>query len=439
MASRRTGTQWISDAGNPRATRCASLRYRRRGPTIAAAVATAESLGARFISPHQLPEVLDDVECAVLSPGVPPISAVVRTLNVDNVPVIGEIELAYRLCRAPIIAVTGTKGKSTTTALIGHILRSCGRGVRVGGNIGNPLIREVVSAGADDWVVAEVSSFQLETIRSFRPRVAVLLNVEPDHLDRYPSMDEYAEAKYRIVANQAFDDWFVGNLDDPRIAALAWQRGSARWGDNCGYAAPGEHAAMYLRNETVTYAPAVGDPRPLPLLPVTIFRCPGSITSPTPWRRAGRARGRLRPGHGGLRGGDVLRMPHRLKPAAKSTACSTSTILRRPRRRQRSRRCELPAADRIDCRRTCKRQRVRRTRPRNSAQAKALVTIGEAANDIAQALGPQTTFAQRRWKKRSPAPAFWRKPATSCCSLRLARPLTCLRLPKNAVNCSPQR
>src|SRR5580658_9004753 len=100
---------------------------------IRAAIATAESFGARFVSPQALEAVLDEVECAVLSPGVPPISTVVRALNVDNVPVIGEIELAYRLCRSPIVAITGTKGKSTTTALVGHILRSCGRSVRVGG------------------------------------------------------------------------------------------------------------------------------------------------------------------------------------------------------------------------------------------------------------------------------------------------------------------
>ena len=244
---------------------------------IGGAIATAESFGARFVEPPDLPDVLDEVECAVLSPGVPPISPVVRRLNEDNVPVIGEIELAFRLSRGPLVAVTGTKGKSTTTALIGHILRACGRGVRVGGNIGNPLVAEVVAADADDWIVAEVSSFQLETIRSFRPRIAVLLNIEPDHLDRYPSMDEYAEAKYRIVANQAFDDWFVGNLDDARIAGLAWQRGSARVvGRQLWFTLrQGEHAAMYVRDGTITYAPAIGDPRPVPLLSRNDLPLPG--------------------------------------------------------------------------------------------------------------------------------------------------------------------
>ena len=165
---------------------------------------------------------------AVLSPGVPPTSPVVQRVQDANVPVVGEIEVAYRLCKAPIVAVTGTKGKSTTTALIGHLLRACGHNVRVGGNIGNPLIKEVLDVGPQDWVVAEVSSFQLETIRAFKPRVAVLLNLAPDHLDRYYSMDEYAEAKYRIFANQSLDDWFVGNLDDARIAELHWRHGEPR-------------------------------------------------------------------------------------------------------------------------------------------------------------------------------------------------------------------
>jgi UDP-N-acetylmuramoylalanine--D-glutamate ligase len=186
-----------------------------------------------------------------------------------NVPVIGEIELAYRLCKAPMIAVTGTKGKSTTTALIGHLLRACGLPTRVGGNIGNPLITEVVDAESDEWVVAEVSSFQLETIRAFKPRVAVLLNLSPDHLDRYPSMEEYAEAKYRICANQSMNDWFVGNLDDPRIEALAWRHGGARVQAKQMWftLGNGERATIYPRDGNLVYAPVCGDPRPIVLMP----------------------------------------------------------------------------------------------------------------------------------------------------------------------------
>jgi UDP-N-acetylmuramoylalanine--D-glutamate ligase len=228
-----------------------------------------ESAGGRFVEPAALDGVVASLSSAVLSPGVPPTSPVVRRVQDANVPVVGEIEVAYRLCKAPILAVTGTKGKSTTTALIGHLLRACGRSVRVGGNIGNPLIKEVLGVGPESWVVAEVSSFQLETIRSFKPRVAVLLNIAPDHLDRYYSMDEYAEAKYRIVANQGTSDWFVGNVDDPRVTELHWNSGEPRvqarqlW---FTLNAADDRAAMRLRNGFITYAPFAGDPRPVPVI-----------------------------------------------------------------------------------------------------------------------------------------------------------------------------
>ncbi|HET9393962.1 MAG TPA: UDP-N-acetylmuramoyl-L-alanine--D-glutamate ligase [Candidatus Rubrimentiphilum sp.] len=232
---------------------------------IAGAVAQIETLGAKFVPPENLAG-LTDLACAVLSPGVPLNGELVRRIQSADVPVFSEIEVAYRLCKAPIIAITGTKGKSTTAALTGHLLRAAGKDVRVGGNIGNPLIREVVGAPAESWVVAEVSSFQLETIRSFRPRVSTILNISPDHLDRYHSMDEYIEAKYRIFANQNEHDAFIGNLDDERLAALHWHTGEARirakqlWftlGDDS------RRATMYLRGESLMYSPVTGDPRPL--------------------------------------------------------------------------------------------------------------------------------------------------------------------------------
>lgn len=235
---------------------------------LVAELASVASAGATFVAPGELEGLLPRLTSAVLSPGVPPTSPVVQQVNHANVPVVGEIELAFRLCKAPVVAVTGTKGKSTTTALIGHLLRACGNMVHVGGNIGNPLIKEVLGAKAEDWVVAEVSSFQLETIRSFRPRVAVLLNLAPDHLDRYFSMDEYAEAKYRIFANQLFDDFFVGNLDDPRIAELHWRHGETRVKARQLWYTLGSHieeATMYLRNGMLIYAPVTGDPRPIPI------------------------------------------------------------------------------------------------------------------------------------------------------------------------------
>jgi UDP-N-acetylmuramoylalanine--D-glutamate ligase len=233
------------------------------------AVARIEGLGATFVSPAELGGVLPRVNTAVLSPGVPLNGPLVRQVQDANVPVYSEIEVAYRLCKAPIVAVTGTKGKSTTTSLIGHLLRETGHPVHVGGNIGNPLIREVLDAKTTDWVVAEVSSFQLESIRAFRPRVSVLLNISADHLDRYYSMDEYAEAKYRIFANQNEQDFFVGDLDDERLAALHWHTGEGRIHARQLWFTLGEHhehAAMYLRGDSLMYTPFSGDPRAIEIV-----------------------------------------------------------------------------------------------------------------------------------------------------------------------------
>lgn len=232
-------------------------------------IAQIEAAGARFLTPDEMPQLLAGLTAAVLSPGVPLNGPLVRIVQDANVPVFSEIEVAYRLCKAPIVAVTGTKGKSTTTALIGHLFRAGGRTVYVGGNIGNPLIREVLQAKPQDWLIAEVSSFQLESIRSFRPRVSVLLNISADHLDRYYSMDEYAEAKFRIFANQNEQDYFVGNLDDERIRRLHWHLGETRIHARQLWFTLGEqheHATMFLRGDSIIYTPVHGDPRPVEIM-----------------------------------------------------------------------------------------------------------------------------------------------------------------------------
>ena len=236
---------------------------------LAEVIAQVESLGAQFITPDRMVSMLESINAAVLSPGVPLNGAFVRRVQDANVPVFSEIEIAYRLCKAPMIAVTGTKGKSTTTSLIGHLLAHTGKDVRVGGNIGNPLIREVLDAKDTSWVVAEVSSFQLESIRSFRPRVSVILNISADHLDRYYSMDEYEEAKFRIFANQNEQDFFVGNLDDDRVAALDWRGGEPRMHARQLWFTLGEkhdRAAMYLREGAIMFTPFSGDPRAIEIV-----------------------------------------------------------------------------------------------------------------------------------------------------------------------------
>lgn len=213
-------------------------------------LAMLASEAARFVSPSDLPGLLSRVNFAVLSPGVPQSGPLVRAVRDAGVPIYGEIELAYRLCEAPMIAITGTKGKSTTTALTAHLLASAGRRPIVGGNIGKPLVREVLDATPLHWVVAEVSSFQLETIETFRPRVAALLNLSEDHLDRYPSMETYAEAKFRIFANQGAGDTLIVNRDDDRLADLA-PDGPQVW----RFSARSRDAVMFLDGDAIVYAP----------------------------------------------------------------------------------------------------------------------------------------------------------------------------------------
>jgi UDP-N-acetylmuramoylalanine--D-glutamate ligase len=153
----------------------------------------------------------------VLSPGIPKTIPILRKATERGIPIISEIELAFRHLRGEIIAITGTNGKSTTTVLLGEILRAAGRKPVVAGNIGDPLIAAVDEMEARVYVI-ELSSFQLETVETFRPHVALLLNIAPDHLDRYDSMNDYAAAKYRIFRNQREDDFAIVNGDDERTA-----------------------------------------------------------------------------------------------------------------------------------------------------------------------------------------------------------------------------
>lgn len=156
----------------------------------------------------------------VVSPGVPLSADPVKWAKEMHIPVIGELELGAMFCPAPIIAVTGTNGKSTTVTLIYEILRANNIKSFLLGNIGTPICEEIPKISRNSVVSLEVSSFQLETIKSFRPKVAVYLNLTQDHLDRYGSMPEYAKAKLRIFENQKKDDYAVLNYDDPVVRAL---------------------------------------------------------------------------------------------------------------------------------------------------------------------------------------------------------------------------
>ena len=160
-------------------------------------------------------------DLVVLSPGVPHTLAPLQAARSRGIPVIGEVELAARFIREPIVAVSGTNGKTTVTELLGRMLEASGRRVFVGGNIGRPLIGYVDGGQAADVVVAEISSFQLDTIATFRPSVGVLLNITDDHLDRYVDFAAYARSKMRLFENQAAQDAAVLNGADPVIRAQA--------------------------------------------------------------------------------------------------------------------------------------------------------------------------------------------------------------------------
>ncbi len=163
---------------------------------------------------HDLKDFVQ-TDLVVLSPGVPLHLEPIRAARDKGIPVIGELELAFSRFKAPVLAVTGTNGKSTTTTLLGEMYKNQGRRVFVGGNLGTPLCEAVLSPLTWEAAVVEVSSFQLETVSDFRPRVAALLNITPDHLDHYQNFEEYYEAKLRIFQSQKPGDHAVLNWDDP--------------------------------------------------------------------------------------------------------------------------------------------------------------------------------------------------------------------------------
>lgn len=177
--------------------------------------------GARIVAGGIPASTFDEAELVVVSPGVPFDAPDLRPARAAGVPIIGELELGWRATEADTIAITGTNGKTTTTALVGALVAAVGRPVLVGGNIGTPLASGAAGFPADGIVVCEVSSFQLETVDRFHPRVAAVLNVAPDHLDRHGSFAAYVAAKGRIFENQTAEDWAVLNADDETTRGLA--------------------------------------------------------------------------------------------------------------------------------------------------------------------------------------------------------------------------
>ena len=159
--------------------------------------------------------IMNNKELVVLSPGVPVDLEAILYGEKLGIPIISEIELAYRYCAARIIGITGTNGKTTTTTLVGKIIKSYLKNSKVVGNIGYPFTEKVFDVTSEDYVVAELSSFQLETIDRFKPFISAILNITPDHLNRHKSFEKYIEIKERIFENQDENDYVILNYDDP--------------------------------------------------------------------------------------------------------------------------------------------------------------------------------------------------------------------------------
>jgi len=204
---------------------------------LKALVAISEELPEEKLDPELLAEMrglkvklelgghtnssIEGADLIVLSPGVHLDIPVILKARQKNIPIISEIELAYRFLSKPILAVTGTNGKTTTTTLIGEFLKAGAKSAVVAGNIGNPLVE--VNDRDLDFVVAEISSYQLETIVTFRPWISLILNLTEDHIERHGSMGEYAAAKARIFLNQRKTDYLIYNAEDKLVSQLAGQ------------------------------------------------------------------------------------------------------------------------------------------------------------------------------------------------------------------------
>jgi UDP-N-acetylmuramoylalanine--D-glutamate ligase len=196
---------------------------------FAGAIDNLRAAGITLEFGDHTPEIFTEQDLIIVSPGVPADLPALTSARAKSIPIWSEIELAWRFLRGRVVAVTGSNGKTTTTSLIGHILKTAGIETLVGGNIGTPLISLVDSTNDATFSVAEVSSFQLETIDAFRPDIALLLNLSPDHLDRHHSFEEYSRAKMRLFENQRERDAAILNADDPQVAQRVPQNPCVYW------------------------------------------------------------------------------------------------------------------------------------------------------------------------------------------------------------------
>lgn len=182
---------------------------------------TLSQSGGKYICNKQAVDFLPQVKQFIISPGISIRSPLAQQASAAGIEVIGEVEKAVRMYRGKLVAITGTNGKTTTTTLVGEMLKTLPVKTAVGGNIGQALSKEMEGLGKEDWLVAELSSFQLEGVSSLKPNIAAILNITPDHLDRHGNMEEYAKVKANIFAKQTADDILILNIDDKIVANFA--------------------------------------------------------------------------------------------------------------------------------------------------------------------------------------------------------------------------
>ncbi|CQR71303.1 UDP-N-acetylmuramoylalanine--D-glutamate ligase [Sporomusa ovata DSM 2662] len=180
-----------------------------------------QAAGITFMMGHQNEKLLDDIDYLVVSPGISIYIPLVMAAQNRGICVMSEVEVAYRLSEAPMIAITGTNGKTTTTTLIGEMLKTTGHQVGVGGNIGAALSEQALAVRPDGFIVAEISSFQLEGVIEFRPHIAAILNLTPDHLDRHHTMEVYQQMKEQVFNRQEASDYLILNYDDMAVRGMA--------------------------------------------------------------------------------------------------------------------------------------------------------------------------------------------------------------------------
>lgn len=267
----------VTVVGAARSGVAAAYLLARRGATVTLSDLRAEipeqdelrSAGVRLQLGMHDPGTLTCADVVVLSPGVPSDQPAIVAARASGVHVMGELELASRWLRGRIVAITGTKGKSTTTTLTGRMLEAGGHHVLVGGNIGHPLSAQVEESRTDTIHVVEASSFQLESVETFRPWISVLLNFSPDHLDRHGTLEDYAAAKSRIFVNQTAADWAVLNADDPAVAPMAASAAARRLLFSMSDALA---SGVLLRGDEIVRRTGEGDQ---PLVPVSSIRLVG--------------------------------------------------------------------------------------------------------------------------------------------------------------------